>query len=291
MMSQQRMPSTEPSACGKRVFRNPGNASSLASRTWRSRSAKMSSTKILQPSCSPKKLTLLPTTGPRSSSTGDSRDVSVVRNLRSALVAKTGSSTTDGLGGTSGSFLRGVRRSRRPTKRFGVRGFGFEVRVQVLVTTYSDSASVTSPNRNPQRRTANPERLLRSDALRRLRLLRLLRLLLRLSALRLRRLGGLRLPLTLHVDTAAEVRAFGNRDARRDDVAIHRPVVADVDLVAGGDVAGDFAQHDDRLGEHLGLDAAVGTNRQHVLAQLNRAFDVAFNRQIFAAVQLALDDD
>src|SRR5262245_53309468 len=78
----------------------------------------MSATTILQPSCSPKKLTLLPTTGPRSRSTGDSRAVRLVRNLRRAFVAKTGSSAdTDGLDGTSDSVRRGARRSRRPTAR------------------------------------------------------------------------------------------------------------------------------------------------------------------------------
>src|SRR3954466_7945501 len=80
----------------------------------------MSSTKILQPSCSPKKLTLLPTTGPRSSRIGDSRVVSEARNLRSALVPKTGSSPGADAPGAPGacassSFLRGAMRSNSPT--------------------------------------------------------------------------------------------------------------------------------------------------------------------------------
>ena len=37
---------------------------------------------------------------------------------------------------------------------------------------------------------------------------------------------------SLHVDAAAEVCAFGDGDARRRDVAVDRPVVADVDLLA-----------------------------------------------------------
>ena len=53
----------------------------------------------------------------------------------------------------------------------------------------------------------------------------------------------------------------------------------------------DLAKHDHRLGEHLRLDFAVGTNRQHVLAQLDRALDVALDGEVLAAVQLALDDD
>ena len=39
------------------------------------------------------------------------------------------------------------------------------------------------------------------------------------------------------------------------------------------------------------LISPVRTDRQHVVAQLDRAFDMAFDGQIFAAVQLALDDD
>ena len=45
------------------------------------------------------------------------------------------------------------------------------------------------------------------------------------------------------------------------------------------------------FGEHLRLDSAVRTNRQHVFLELNGPLDVALNRQVFAAVQLALDDD
>src|SRR5262249_4394134 len=108
----------------------------------------------------------------------------------------------------------------------------------------------------PEPRTTNPEPqwVLRAYALRpgglRLGLRLLLRALLRLD-LRLA-------PLALHVDTAAEVRAFGNCNARRDDVAVDRPVVADVNLVAGRDIPRHFAEHNHRLREHLRFDAAVG---------------------------------
>ena len=47
----------------------------------------------------------------------------------------------------------------------------------------------------------------------------------------------------------------------------------------------------DRLREHLRLDLPVRADRQHVLAELNRAFDMTFDGQVFAAVQLAFDDD
>ena len=110
MRSQQRMPSTDAVGLRKALREErPAARRAVLSRTWRSRSAKMSSTKILQPSCSPKKLTLLPTTGPRSSRTGDSRAVSDVRNLRSALVAKTGRRRSRRRGRTARASLRAVR--------------------------------------------------------------------------------------------------------------------------------------------------------------------------------------
>src|SRR5688572_7848704 len=95
----------------------------------------------------------------------------------------------------------------------------------------------------------------------------------------------------LHVDTAAEVRALGNRHTRGGDVAVDRAVVANVDLLACRDVARHLAEDDHGLGEHRGLDTAVGADRQHVLPQLDLAFDLSFDRQIFAAVELTLDDD
>src|SRR5689334_14180765 len=57
---------------------------------------------------------------------------------------------------------------------------------------------------------------------------------------RLRGRRGLRLrlrlgssgSLPLHVDAAAEVGAFGNRNARSDDVPVDRAIVADIDLLA-----------------------------------------------------------
>src|SRR5215813_7164093 len=122
-------------------------------------SAKMSSTKILQPSCSPKKLTLLPTTGPKSSRTGDSRAVRHERNFRRALVAKTASSTTaDAASGcASGSVLRGARRSNSPTGSvgFGLRSSGFGVLV-LQVRRVLEVLVLENQNQNPERRTPNP---------------------------------------------------------------------------------------------------------------------------------------
>src|SRR5262245_65187560 len=104
-------------------------------------------------------------------------------------------------------------------------------------------------------------------------------------------LGLRRRAALLHIDAAPEMRAFGNRHARGRDVAVHRPVVADVDFFGGADVARHFPEDDHGFGKNLGLDACVRTDREHVLTQLDLAFDLAFNREIFAAVELALDDD
>ena len=64
-----------------------------------------------------------------------------------------------------------------------------------------------------------------------------------------------------------------------------------VDALGRRNVAVDFALNDDGLGEHLGLDLSVGPDRQDVLSKLDLAFDLSFDRQIFASAQLALDDD
>src|SRR6185503_15734125 len=155
----------------------------------------------------------------------------------------------------------------------------------------SEPRTLEPRTQNAEPRTPQPRTrvLLGAHALRRLGRL-LLGLLLRLLGL-LAGLSRLTAAFALHVDAAAEVGAFGDGDARRDDVAVDRAVVPDVDLVAGGDVAGHLAENDDRLGEYLRLDTAVGPDRQHMITELNRALDVTFDGQVFATVQLAFDDD
>src|SRR5581483_9836670 len=190
----------------------------LFSRTCRSTSANRSSTKILHPSCSPKKLTLLPTTGPRSSRTGVPRDVSIARNFFSALVAKTGSSTAievrDRRGSTS--LRRVAMRLRRP--------------IYPEVTSEKSKRAVRSETATSRTSDFDPpaSSALGADALRLGRRLGL-RGGLRSGLRRLLRRRG----LALHVDVAAEVRALGDRHARRDDIAVDRAVVADIDLVGG----------------------------------------------------------
>src|SRR5688500_730868 len=157
----------------------------------------MSSTRMRQPSCSPKNVTLLPTTGPRSRSNGFSLLCRQLRNFCSALVAYAASAT--------------------------------------LVTDVSAAPVVSAtlreprmPNKSVSERVDSAIGQLRADALS-LRLVLLLRLRrLRLSRRRLARFRLLLLWLRLgaarplHVDAAAEMRAFGDRDARRGDVAVDR---------------------------------------------------------------------
>src|SRR5262249_48314444 len=114
----------------------------------------------LQPSCSPKKLTLLPTTGPRSSRIGVSRDVSDDRNLRSALVAKTGSSAAADAPWARGSDsgFRCAMRSNSPTIGFGVRRSAFRVlRSMVLVLVLVLVPVPVLGLRSEEPRTQNPE--------------------------------------------------------------------------------------------------------------------------------------
>src|SRR5581483_4741079 len=105
------------------------------------------------------------------------------------------------------------------------------------------------------------------------------------------RLRSLAAGLVLHVDAATEVRAFSNGHARSGDVAVNRAVFADVDFFGGADVADHLAEDHDRLRVNLRLDLAVGTDRQYVIAKIDSPFDVSLDREILAAVQLALDDD
>ena len=58
-----------------------------------------------------------------------------------------------------------------------------------------------------------------------------------------------------------------------------------------GDVAVHLALDDDGLGEDLRLDLAVRADGEDVLPELDLAFDLPFDGQVFAAAQLAFDDD
>ena len=264
----------------KAGFQKTWNRRNIPVLKCRSRSAKISSTRILHPSCSPKKLTLGPMTGPRSSRTGDSRAVRQARNLRKALVANTTSS--DGATGTGASVrafevrcgLGDPLGKQKKVQRFKVQRFNsnllnlFEPLEPLEPVLGSDA--LTGPSSD---RSGGDRRGCRALA----------------AATQLAWPSPAPAAFFCIVDAAAEVRAFGNRHARRDDVAIDRSVVADVDLIAGGDISRHFAEHDDRLGEHLRLDSAVRPNREDVFFELNGPFDVTFDGQVFTAVQLTFD--
>src|SRR4029434_1679133 len=104
-----------------------------------------------------------------------------------------------------------------------------------------------------------------------------------------RALDGARLILLLHVDAAAEMRAVGDGDARRDDVALDRAVLLDVDLLGRVQIPRHLAEDDDGLGGDLGLDATVRSDSEHVVAQLDLAVDPTLDREVLAAAQLAVD--
>jgi hypothetical protein len=103
------MPSMLADSCRNRFDKAAGRSSSFPSRTCRSMSLNKSSTMILQPSCSPKKLTLEPTTGPRSRSTGCVRALRLATKRASTFVGCTGAS--DAPTSESGCSLR--RRENR----------------------------------------------------------------------------------------------------------------------------------------------------------------------------------
>ena len=79
------------------------------------------------------------------------------------------------------------------------------------------------------------------------------------------------------VDAASENRAVLNHNSRRGQIAVQRARLADVDAVSGLDVACDLAFDDDSFGENVGIDVAVRADRQTVVLQPNRSFDLAVN--------------
>src|SRR5688572_26699660 len=209
-----------------------------------------SSTRILQPTCSPKNVTFEPTTGPRSSSSGCCRALRPVRNFASAFVGWTGESTAPESAPSWSSLRRREKRSERAIPPALARGRLRDLSGRLRLRLRHGLA------RGP-----------------------LLRLLSRLPA------------LALHVDAAAEVRALRDGHARRHDIAVHGAAVADVHLLRRGDVAVYLTEHDHGLSKHRRLDLAVRADGQHVVLELDLAFDVAFDREVLAAVQLAFDDD
>jgi len=99
-----------------------------------------------------------------------------------------------------------------------------------------------------------------------------------------------RLATLADVDATLEVRAVFNRDAGGDNVASQRAVAANVDAVAGGEVAAHFAQHNDLAGADIGRYYAIPAHRDPVAGKIDGAFDAAINIKRFGACDLALND-
>ena len=221
--SQQRMPSTLPSAWRKRVSSVPGSSSSVPARDVAVEIGEEILDEQLAPELLAEERTLEPMTGPRSSSTG-------VSGLRRESPRE-----TSGRPWTARGHLRRARTASPEAS-------GWPGRLPPQRRRSDSMRSSRRGNGEPKTATrwcASPGRPSARS---------------RSSGLRRRRpcvcwpadagagfgsasarpwalLAGLARPL-LHVDAAAEVCAFGNRDARRRDVAVDRAVVADVDLVA-----------------------------------------------------------
>src|ERR1700722_17846626 len=70
----------------------------------------------------------------------------------------------------------------------------------------------------------------------------------------------LRLAAFADVDAAFEEGAVFDRDAGGDDVAGERAVAANIDAVAGGKIAADFAQNHNLAGIDVGGDYAVAAD-------------------------------
>ena len=81
------------------------------------------------------------------------------------------------------------------------------------------------------------------------------------------------------VDAAFEEGAVFDGDAGGDDVAGERTVAADVDAVAGGQIAADFAEDDDLAGVDVGSDYTVAADRDAIAGEDDGALDETVNVQ------------
>ena len=93
------------------------------------------------------------------------------------------------------------------------------------------------------------------------------------------------------VDAAFEEDAVFDGDAGGDYVSGEGAVAADVDPVAGGEVAAYLAEHDDLAGVDVGGDDAIATNGDAIASQIDGAFDPAVNVKRFRTGDLALNDE
>src|SRR5208283_3754379 len=90
---------------------------------------------------------------------------------------------------------------------------------------------------------------------------------------------------------ALEEGAIFDGDASSDDVAGQRAVATDIHAVAGGEVAANFAQHDDLAGVDVGGDDAVAADGNAVAGQIDRTLDAAVNVERLGAGYFTFDHE
>src|SRR6202041_3951640 len=98
-----------------------------------------------------------------------------------------------------------------------------------------------------------------------------------------------RLAALADVDATLEERTVFDRDACRDHVTGERSITADINAVAGRQIAAHFAQHDNFTGVDVGCNNTVASNSNAVSRQADRAFDPAINVERLRSSYLALD--
>src|SRR5262249_49966041 len=75
------------------------------------------------------------------------------------------------------------------------------------------------------------------------------------------------------------------------DVAFDRSFLPDVHLLGRGEVTRHAPQHDDRFGDDFRRYVPIRSDRQHMVSQIDVAFDPTLDREILIAAQLPFDDD
>src|SRR4051812_11165476 len=95
----------------------------------------------------------------------------------------------------------------------------------------------------------------------------------------------------LDVDAALEEGAVFDADALRDHVAGERAFVADVDAVAGVQIATHFADDHDLARHHVRGDNAVASDGHAVSGQVDGAFHAAVDVERFRPGDFTLDDE
>src|SRR5579862_9290006 len=104
------------------------------------------------------------------------------------------------------------------------------------------------------------------------------------------RLGLVGLSAFADVDATFEECAVFDGNAGGDDVAGEGAVAANVDPVAGGEIATDFAEHNDLTGIDVGGDYAVASDGDAIACKVDGALDAAIDVERLGAGDFAFDD-